>query len=139
MNNNQINAVIEKLKGLVSKGNATRIVVRREGRELVNIPVTAGVAGGVVMVAAAKWLLLAGVLATVGFGCTVSVVKETGEEVDVLKEGDAQKVREAAAGVVADVKEAVIGKKDEDIFEDVVSQDEEQTEDEPRDDGEFRE
>jgi molybdopterin-guanine dinucleotide biosynthesis protein len=91
------------------------------------------------MVAAAKWLLLAGVLATVGFGCTVSVVKETGEEVDVLKEGDAQKVREAAAGVVADVKEAVIGKKDEDSFEDVVSQDEEQTEDEPRDDGEFRE
>ena len=39
----------------------------------------------------------------------------------------------------ADVKEAVIGKKDEDNFEDVVSQDEEQTEDEPRDDGEFRE
>ena len=138
MNNNQINAVIEKLKVLVSKGNATRIVVRREGRELVNIPVTAGVAGGVVMVAAAKWLLLAGVLATVGFGCTVSVVKENGEEMDVLKEGDAQKVREAAAGVVADVKEAVVGKKDEDIFEDVVSQDEEQTED-PRDDGEFKE
>ncbi len=39
--------------------------------------------------------------------------------------------------MVEDVKEAVIGKKDEDIFEDVVSQDEEQTDEEPRDGGEF--
>lgn len=137
MNSNQVNAVIEKLKELVTKGNVTRIVVRREGKELVNIPVTAGIVGGVVMLAAAKWLLLAGVLATVGFGCTVTVIKDNGEEMNVLKEGDAQKVRSAAAGVVEDVKEAVIGKKDETNFEDVVSQDEEQSE-EPRDDGEFR-
>ena len=137
MNNNQVNAVIEKLKELVAKGNVTRIVVRREGRELVNIPVTAGVVGGVVMLTAAKWLLLAGVLATVGFGCTVTVVKDSGEEMNVVKEGDVQRVRAAAAEVVENVKEAVIGKKDEDNFEDVVSQDEEQSE-EPRDDGAFR-
>ena len=139
MNNKQISAVIEKLKGLVAKGNVTRIVVRREGRDLVNIPVSVGIAGGVVMVAAAKWLLLAGVLATLGFGCTVSIVKEDGQEVDVLKEGDAQKVRDAAAGVVEDVKEAVIGRKEADDFEDVVSQDEEQTTEDPWNDGEFKE
>ena len=130
MNNNQVNAVVDKIKELIAKGNVSRIVVCRQGKELVNIPVTAGVLGGVVMLAAAKWLLLTGVLATVGFGCTVTVVKDNGEEMNVLKEGDVQKVRDVAAGVVEDVKEAVIGKKEAVDFEDVVSQDEEQTSEE---------
>ena len=37
-----------------------------------------GIVGGVVAVASAKWLLLASILATVGFGCCVEVVKEDG-------------------------------------------------------------
>lgn len=128
MNENEAKTIVEKVKELVAKGNVSRIVVRKDSNELVNIPVNAGLVGGAVALLSAKWLLLAAVLATVGFGCTVTVVKDSGEEVSVLKEGDAQKVKDAAAGVVRDVKDAVIGKA-EDVaadFEEVVSQDEEE-------------
>ena len=72
-----------------------------------------------------------------GFGCTVSVIKDSGEEVNVLKEGDAQKVKDAAVGVVRDVKEAVIGKVEDltEDFEDVVAKDEEADEHKPEEEG----
>ena len=135
MNDNEAKTIVEKVKELVAKGNVSRIVVRKEGHELMNIPVNAGLVGGAVVLLSAKWLLLAGVLATVGFGCTVSVIKDNGEEVNVLKEGDAQKVKDAAAGVVRDVKDAVIGKAEDVDFEEVVAQDEDAEEHKPEEDG----
>ncbi len=126
MNENETKGIVEKVKELVRKGNVSRIVVRRGGRELLNIPVNAGIVGGAVTLLAAKWVLLAGVLATVGFGCTVEVIKDDGQVVDVLKEEDTQKARDYAAGVVETVKESVRGAVDD--FEKVVSKDEEQEE-----------
>lgn len=68
MNNNKVQAIVEKVKELVQRGNVSRIVVRKGERVLLNIPVNVGIVGGVVAVASAKWLLLASILATVGFG-----------------------------------------------------------------------
>ena len=48
------------------------------------------------MSASAKWVLLASILATVGFGCSVEVVKEDGNIVNVMSEEDTQRVRTAA-------------------------------------------
>ena len=127
MNENETKGIVEKVKELVRKGNVSRIVVRRGERELLNIPVNAGIV-------AAKWVLLAGVLATVGFGCQVEVIKEDGDVVDVLKEEDTQRARDYAAGVVNTVKDTVKGAVDD--FEKVVSRDEEQEEEpeeEPKD------
>lgn len=130
MNDNEAKGIVEKIKDLVRKGNVSRIVVRRGARELLNISVNTGLVGGAVTLLAAKWVLLAGVLATVGFGCTVEVIKDDGQVVDVLKEEDTRKARDYAAGVVETVKESVCGAVDD--FEKVVSQDEEQ-EDAPED------
>ena len=58
-------------------------------------------------VASAKWLLLASILATVGFGCCVEVVKEDGNVVNVMDEEDAKRVRTAAQSAVSSVKDAV--------------------------------
>lgn len=127
MNDNEAKGIVEKVKDLVRLGNVSRIVVRRGEREILNISVNAGLVGGAVALLAAKWVLLAGVLATVGFGCKVEVIKNDGEVVDVLKEEDSQKARDYAAGVVNSVKETVRGAVDD--FEKVVSQDEEQEED----------
>ena len=55
--------------------------------------------------AAAKWVVIAAVLATVGFGCTVQVIKEDGEIADVYGKEQAEKTRNMAAGIVEDVKE----------------------------------
>ena len=105
MDNNNINDIMGKLKALVKKGNVSRIVICKDEKELVNIPVNVGIVGGVVGLAAAKWVVIAAVLATVGFGCTVQVIKENGEVSDVYGKETAEKARSMAADVVSEVKE----------------------------------
>jgi hypothetical protein len=105
--NNNISAALDKIKELVSKGNVSRIVVRKDDKDIINIPVTVGVVGAVVGVTAAKWAMLAAVLATVGFGCTVEIIKNDGEIVNVLSEEDSQKIHDKAADIMDDVKVAI--------------------------------
>ncbi len=121
----ETNSIIEKIKELVKKGNVSRVIVRKGDKVLVDVPVNAGIAMGVATLALSKVLLIAGVLATVGFGCTVEVIKDDGQIVDVLTEDSAQKAKEAAAGVVEEVKSALnIEKKEEAGFEETVAADE---------------
>ena len=105
MDKKNVNYIMENLKALVRKGNVSRIVISKDDKELVNIPVNVGIVGGVVGLAAAKWVVIAAVLATVGFGCTVQVVKEDGEITDVFGKEQAEKARSKATEIVEDVKE----------------------------------
>jgi hypothetical protein len=105
MDKNNVNEIMEKIKALVKKGNVSRILISKDEKELVNIPVNVGIVGGVVGLAAAKWVVIAAVLATVGFGCTVQVVKEDGEVTDVFGKEQADKARSKASEFVEDVKE----------------------------------
>ena len=129
MDKKMIDTVVAKLKELVAKGNVSRIVIRsKNGNEIVNIPVNAGVVGGVVMLVAAKWALIAGTLATVAAGCTVEVVKTNNEIVNVVKPGDGEKLRGAAVKIAGGVKDKVLdlaaeaaarrnGAQDADVYE----------------------
>ena len=114
---------IEKIKELVKKGNVSRIVVCRKGQQILNIPVSVGAVGAVVGLAAAKWVTLAAVLATIGLGCTVEVIKSDGGIVNVMDEESNQKVRNFAADAVEKVKEnipvsiSVDIKRDEDVVD----------------------
>ena len=129
MNNNMIDTVVAKLKELVAKGNVSRIVIRsKNGSEILNIPVSAGVVGGVVMFAAAKWALIIGALATVAVGCTVEVIKTNNEIVNVVKAGDGEKLKDAAVKLADGVKDKVLdlaaeaaakknGAQDADVYE----------------------
>ena len=105
MDKNNINDIMARLKELVKKGNVSRIVISKDDKELVNVPVNVGLVSGVVALAAAKWVVIAAVLATFGFGCTVQVFKEDGEITDVYGKETAEKARSMAAGVVNEVKE----------------------------------
>ena len=115
--------VIEKIKELVKKGNVSRIVVCRKGQQVLNSPVSVGAVGAVVGLAAAKWVTLAAVLATIGLGCTVEVIKSDGGIVNVMDEESNQKVRNFAADAVEKVKEnipvsiSVDIKRDEDVVD----------------------
>ena len=115
--------VIDKIKELVKKGNVSRIVVCRKGQQVLNIPVSVGAVGAVVGLAAAKWVTLAAVLATIGLGCTVEVIKSDGGIVNVMDEESNQKVRNFAADAVEKVKEnipvsiSVDIKRDEDVVD----------------------
>ena len=98
---------IEKIKELIRKGNVSHVVVKRGGAQIVNIPVNVGIVGVVVGLSAAKWALLATVLATIGFGCTIEIIKEDGAVVNVMDEESNQKVREFAAETVEKVKDSI--------------------------------
>ena len=113
--NSNVSNVIDKIKEIVAKGNVSRVIVRKEDKVILNIPVTVGVVGAVVGITAAKWATLAAVLATVGFGCTVEIVKDSGEIVNVLSEEDSQKIHDKASDIVGDVKDVIEDtfKKDE--------------------------
>ena len=99
-----VQSVIDKIKELVKKGNVSRIIVCRKGEQLLNIPVSVGAVGAVVGLAAAKWVTLAAVLATIGLGCTVEVIKSDGGIVNVMDEESSQKMRSFAADAVEKVK-----------------------------------
>jgi hypothetical protein len=132
-----VQSIMDKVKELIAKGNVARIVVRKAEKEILNIPVTVGVAGVAVGLIWARLALLAAVLATVGFGCVVEVVKKDGGIINVVDEESSQKVREFAAEAVEKVKENIpvsinvdIRKDDEAVadadaeFADVVAEDE---------------
>ena len=144
MDKNSVNNILENIKALVKKGNVSRIVISKDEKELVNIPVNVGIVGGVVGLAAAKWVVIAAVLATVGFGCTVQVVKEDGDITEVYGKAQADKARNVASGIVEEVKEKfnldeVVNKasgavneiKDKFSFEEVVDATVEDVKDEP--------
>ena len=98
------NSIMEKIKELVKKGNVSRILIRKGDKILVDVPVNVGIAGGVAMLAVSKVLLIGGVLATVGFGCTVEIIKDDGQIVDIVDEQTGEKARAAAQNVVNEVK-----------------------------------
>lgn len=102
-----IQAVLERIKELIRKGSVSRVLIKRNGSQVLNFPVNAGVLGVAVGLTSAKWALLAAVLATLGFGCTVEVVKEDGSIVNVVDEENGRKVRDFAADAVEKVKESI--------------------------------
>ncbi|MBE7009729.1 MAG: DUF4342 domain-containing protein [Ruminococcaceae bacterium] len=74
--------IVEKIKAAVQKGNVNRIRVLRGEEELVNIPVNAGIAGGVLGLMAGPWVVISaaviGAVAKFGFDCRFQLVKEDG-------------------------------------------------------------
>ena len=84
--------ILERVKSAVKKGNVSRIRVLKGEEELLNIPVNAGIAGGVLGVLAGPWVMvsavLAGVIAKYGFDCRFEVVENDGtvSEINVREE-----------------------------------------------------
>ncbi|MGI6176963.1 MAG: DUF4342 domain-containing protein [Eubacterium sp.] len=71
--------LIKKMKEIVSKGNVSRIVVKKDDEIILNIPLTAGLLGIVI----APYGMIAGVVATLGFRCRVEFVKTDGTVIDL--------------------------------------------------------
>lgn len=76
--------VISKLKEIVAKGNATKILVKKDDNVVLNIPVNAGIIGSVV----APWGMIAGLVAAFGFRCSIEVVKNDGKSINITDKAD---------------------------------------------------
>ncbi len=110
----QGNAVIENLKAIVKKGNVSKIVIKKDGEVMLNIPVNLGILGTVI----APWGAVLGVLAAFGTKCTIELVGTDGTIIDVsdtvtekfgaaVEKGSevASEVKAKGADIVNEVKE----------------------------------
>lgn len=70
--------VIEKVKGLIYEGNVNKISVKSEGRTLVEIPVTFGALGAMVL----PHLAVLGVLVAMFKRCTIEVIRNDGSKIE---------------------------------------------------------
>ena len=68
--------VIDKVKEIIHEGNVTKVRVKHDGRTLVDIPVTLGTIGAVVL----PHLAALGVLVAVFKRCTIEVVRNDGQD-----------------------------------------------------------
>lgn len=93
------NEVLEKLKEIIKKGNVTKILLKRDGEIIMNIPVTAGAIGAIL----SPPIAMGGILAALVSKCKIEIVKTDGEVVDI---------NEMADETLANVKNKVNDMKD---------------------------
>lgn len=70
--------IVAKIKELVKEGNVTFIRIRKNDTVVLNLPMTVGIIGTVLGLAAAPWAIIIATITTVGLKCTVEVEKKDG-------------------------------------------------------------
>ncbi|MDR3296123.1 MAG: DUF4342 domain-containing protein [Clostridiales Family XIII bacterium] len=75
----QSTQILDRIKELVKKGNVSRILVKKDGEAILNLPLNVGILGTVL----APWAALAGVIAAFGTKCVIELVKDDGEVVEI--------------------------------------------------------
>ncbi|WP_426349191.1 DUF4342 domain-containing protein [Alloiococcus sp. CFN-8] len=101
----------QRINGIIEKGNVSRIVVKKEDRILVDVPVNAGVAVGVIALIWTPIILAIGFVTTVAFNLTFEITKEDGS-VEVIN-AVIKKSMKDAQGVFNDLADNVKSKFDD--------------------------
>ncbi|SHH34915.1 protein of unknown function [Caloranaerobacter azorensis DSM 13643] len=86
--------ILEKIRESIRKGNVTKIILKKDGETIMNIPVTAGAIGALLAPPATIFGLTAAFLSK----CTIEIVKENGEVVRIndLAEKTIENVKKVA-------------------------------------------
>lgn len=92
------NEIVEKLKAVIKKGNVSRIILKKDGEILLNVPITAGAIGVMLY----PTISLLGIAAALITKSTIEIVKDSGEVVDI---------NEIAEETVSGIKDMVGSKK----------------------------
>lgn len=100
-------ALKERIKEIVEKGNVSRIQIRKDETVIMNIPVNAGILGGVLGAMAAPWAMIAGTVATLGLNCSVEFIREDGSVFSLTDTEIGQKAVSAGTFVMDNLKNAV--------------------------------
>ena len=74
-----VDSAVDAIKDAVHKGNINRISVKKDGKDLLNIPVSVGVVGTVLF----PWAAVASVLTAFGTKCVIEMVKDDGEIINI--------------------------------------------------------
>lgn len=76
---NQASQIVEKIKELVKKGNVSKILIKKGEEIIMNIPVNIGILGIVFI----PWVTIISVIAALGTKCSIELVKDNGEIVNL--------------------------------------------------------
>ena len=71
--------ILETIKDAVHKGNVSKIVIKKDGETVMNLPVNIGIIGTVLF----PWAAIGGCIAALGTKCSIELVKEDGGVVNV--------------------------------------------------------
>jgi hypothetical protein len=95
--------IMDRIKAAIHKGNVSKIIVKKDGDILLNLPVNVGLIGTVL----APWAAVAGVIAVFGTKCTVELVKDNGEVIEVseIAQDTLDVVKEKGSALADEVKE----------------------------------
>lgn len=107
------------IKELIAKGNVTRIKIKKDEEELVDIPVNAGIAAGIIAVVIPP-ILAAGVIAAIATQITIEITREDGS-VEVVNKY-VTKVANDVKNKASDFADAVKSKVNE-VKTDIKSED----------------
>lgn len=75
----QASQIVEKIKELVKKGNVSKILIKKDSEIIMNIPVNVGLIGIIFV----PWVTLVSVIAALGTKCSIELVKDNGEIVNL--------------------------------------------------------
>jgi hypothetical protein len=97
------------IKDLINKGNVTKIRVKKDEKVLVDMPVNAGIAVGIVAYAIWAPLIAIGVIGAVVTNITIEITKKDGsvEVINKVIKSTVQDVKEKVNDVAQDVKTKV--------------------------------
>ncbi|QXM05707.1 DUF4342 domain-containing protein [Crassaminicella indica] len=101
------NEIVERIKEVVRKGNVTKIILKRDGEVIMNIPITAGAVGAVLSPPIAMF----GTMAALATKCKIEIVKTDGQIVDINEM--AEEALENMKSVAEDTFEGVKSKVNE--------------------------
>ncbi len=91
--------LIDYVKGMIHKGNVSKLVIKKDSDTVLNLPVNAGIIGTVLF----PWATVAAIVAAFGTKCRIELVKEDGDVIDVSqKASGAVETVKQKSGVVLD-------------------------------------
>ncbi len=92
-------AAIDVIKDAIKKGNVSKVVIKRDNEIIINLPVNIGIIGTVLF----PWASVAGTIAALGTKCSIEIIKENGDIIDVSsKANEAFEIAKEKGGVVLD-------------------------------------
>lgn len=121
---NEVEEIVEDIKKLVKKGNIARIVIKKGGDTILNLPLNAGIVGGIIGAVAAPWGLVASAVATIGFDCKIELVKTDGEVIDISGKTIGRKAVDMGNAVAEGIRETWQEKTSDVAVDDEVSEEE---------------
>ena len=109
--------ILNKIKELVKKGNVSKIVVKKDGEIILNVPINVGIVSTLI----APFAIIIATAATFGFKCTIEVIKDDGSVIDVSEMANDKfdDVVEKSAVVFEGVKNKAVEKNLDETFANV--------------------